>query len=144
MHEMGARKVELSELFETSDVVTLHSPWLKETEGMITGELLSSLKPNATFINTSRGALVREKELINVLGKRPDIMAILDVTHPEPPVIGSPLYRLDNVVLTPHIAGAMGDEVLRLADLAIEEFACWIAGRPLRYAITREALDKIA
>ncbi len=92
--------------------MTLHTPWLKETEGIVTGKLLSLMKPNATFINTSRGALMREDEDVRgAAGSRPDLTAVLDVTWPEPPAAGSAIYNLPNVVLTPHIAGSMGAEV---------------------------------
>lgn len=145
LRELGAARAEsLEEIFSQSDVVTIHTPWLKETEGIVTGELLAAMKPNATFINTSRGALVREDELIEVMRARPDLTAILDVTWPEPPVVGSPMYELENIILTPHIAGSMGTEVLRMADLMIEEFLLWVEGQPLRYAVTRELMARIA
>lgn len=145
LRELGAtRAASLEDVFSRSDVVTLHTPWLKETEGLITGALLASMKPNATFINTSRGALVREDEMIDVLRARPDLTALLDVTRPEPPAAGSPLYTLPNVVLTPHIAGSLGAEVHRMADFMIEEFHLWLEGQPLRYAVTRELMERIA
>lgn len=145
LRELGAARAEsLAEVFSTGDVVTLHTPWLKETEGIITGELLAAMKPNATFINTSRGALVREDEMIEVLRARPDLTAVLDVTWPEPPAAGSAIYTLPNIVLTPHIAGSMGREVRRMADLMIEEFLLWAEGQPLRYAVTRELMARIA
>jgi phosphoglycerate dehydrogenase-like enzyme len=145
LREFGTeRAASLEEVFATGDVVTVHTPWLKETEGIVTGKLLSLMKPNATFINTSRGALVREDEMIEVLRARPDLTAVLDVTWPEPPKEGSPIYDLPNIVLTPHIAGSMGDEVLRMADLMIEEFVLWAEGQPLRYAVTRELMERIA
>lgn len=145
LRELGTVRADsLEEVFSTGDIVTIHTPWLKETEGIVTGKLLSLMKPNATFINTSRGALVREDELIEVLTARPDLTAVLDVTWPEPPAEGSLIYSLPNIVLTPHIAGSMGDEVLRMADLMIEEFLLWAEGQPLRYAVTRELMARIA
>lgn len=145
LRELGAVRADsLEEIFATGDIVTIHTPWLKETEGIVNGKLLSLMKPNATFINTSRGALVKEDELIEVLTARPDLTAVLDVTWPEPPPADSPMYRLPNIVLTPHIAGSMGDEVLRMADLMIEEFLLWAEGQPLRYAVTRELMARIA
>lgn len=144
MAQMGVKKMELTELFANSDVISVHAPLLKETEGMITGQLIATMKSNATFINTARGGLVRETEMIDVLHARPDLTAILDVTAVEPLPSDSPLYQMKNVILTPHIAGAMGDEVLRLSDLMIEEFHTWRSGRSPRYAIKREALSRIA
>ncbi|HLH75129.1 MAG TPA: hydroxyacid dehydrogenase [Chloroflexota bacterium] len=136
--ELDVERCSLEDIFRRADVVSLHTPWLKETEGMITGAHLASMKPNATFINTSRGAIVRESELIEVLQRRPDLWAILDVTYPEPPVPGSPLYLLPNVVLTPHIAGAMDGECRRLGRYTVEELRRYVNGEPLRWAITRE------
>ncbi len=135
-----ARRVGLEELFARSEVVTLQAPLTEETEGMVTGELLASLPPDATFINTARGALVREKEMIEVLGVRSDLTAVLDVTNPEPPPPGSPLYDLPNVVLTPHIAGSAGREVRRMADLMVQEFEAWRNGGALRHAVTPDQL----
>jgi len=136
--QLGVRLASLPEVFAESDVVSLHSPWLKETEGMITGDLVDVLKPGATLINTARGALVREDELAAVLARRPDLTAVLDVTWPEPPAAGSPLYTLPNVVLTPHIAGSMDRECRRLGQAMIDEFDRWQRGEPLKWRIVRE------
>lgn len=137
--ELGVELCSLEELFRRSDVVTLHTPWLKETERMITGAHFVSMKPHSTFINTARGAIICEDELITVLEKRPDLMAILDVTFPhEPPEPQSPLWRLPNVVLTPHIAGSTGQECRRMGRFMIDEFKRYLAGQPLQWQITRE------
>jgi phosphoglycerate dehydrogenase-like enzyme len=134
----------LGELFRRSDVVSLHAPHLKETEGLITGAHLASMKPGATFINTARGAIVREPEMIEVLRQRPDLQAILDVTDPEPPAPDSPLYTLPNVVLTPHIAGSMDDECRRMGRYMVEELRRYLAGKPLRWQVTPEAAKRRA
>jgi phosphoglycerate dehydrogenase-like enzyme len=136
--ELAVRTASLREIFETCDVVSLHTPWLKETEGMITGAHFELMKPGATFINTARGAIVREQELIRVFQKRPEITAVLDVTHPEPPASESPLYSLPNIVLTPHIAGSSDRECRRMGRLMLDEFDRWIRGEPLKWSITRE------
>jgi phosphoglycerate dehydrogenase-like enzyme len=142
--ELGVELVSLDELFKRSDVVSLHAPWLKETENMITGELLSSLKVNAAFINTARGAIVNQPEMIDVLKKRPDLTAVLDVTWPEPPPAEDELFDLDNVVLTPHIAGSMHNECFRMAAYMSQEIDRYIAGEPLKWEITREQLASLA
>lgn len=136
--ELGVEMVLLERLFREADVVSLHTPWLPETEGMITGVHFTSMKQGATFINTARGAVVREQEMIDVLRQRPDLMAILDVTHPEPPVDVSPLYTLQNVVLTPHIAGSMGLECRRMGRCMVEEIQRYIEGKPLQWEITQQ------
>ena len=136
--ELDVKLCSLDELFIRSDVVSLHTPWLKETEGMITGEHFAAMKPNASFINTARGAVVREDEMIEVLRKRTDLMAILDVTYPEPPKPGSPLYTLPNVVLTPHIAGSMDRECNRMGSYMVEELRRYVRGEELKWQITEE------
>jgi phosphoglycerate dehydrogenase-like enzyme len=130
--------VSLEDLFASSEVVSLHAPLLPETEGMILGSHLASMKRNATLINTSRGAIVRETEMVEVLKERPDLWAVLDVTHPEPPEPGSRLYDLPNVVLTPHVAGSLGSECRRMGRLVVDELRRYVAGEPLQHEITRE------
>lgn len=135
---LGVRLVSLAELFRVSDLVSLHTPLLKETEGLITGALIESMKQNATLLNTSRGRIIRESEMIEVLRQRPDLTAVLDLTDPDPPDPGSPLYELENAVLTPHIAGSMGEECKRLGMSMAEEAERYACGKPLRWAISRE------
>jgi phosphoglycerate dehydrogenase-like enzyme len=136
--KLNVRLVALDELFQQADVISLHTPWLKQTEGLVTGAHFASMKPGATFINTSRGAVVRETEMIRVLQDRPDLWAILDVTWPEPPPKDSPLYTLPNVIVTPHIAGSMDGECRRMGQYMIGELRRFLAGQPLQYQITRE------
>ncbi len=114
--------VSLEELFAKSYIVSNHIPDLPTTRGVLTRKLFESLRDGATFINTGRGAQVVEEDLIAVLKERPDLTALLDVTWPEPPPPDSELWRLPNVVISPHIGGTTGHEVVRLADCAIAEF----------------------
>lgn len=132
---LGVQLCTLDELFERADVVSLHAPWLEETVGMITGEHFRRMKPGATFLNTARGAIVREPEMIEALQERPDLFAILDVTYPEPPVDDSPLYTMPNVVLTPHIAGSLGNEIARMGMYMADELGRYLAGEPLAWEI---------
>jgi phosphoglycerate dehydrogenase-like enzyme len=131
---LGVSKVELLEAFERGNVVSNHLANLPATVGLLRGEHLAALPQNATFINTGRGATVRENEMIEVLQQRSDLSALLDVTYPEPPREDSPLWTMPNVFLTSHIAGSIGDEVVRMADYIIEEFDAWEKGEPLRIA----------
>jgi phosphoglycerate dehydrogenase-like enzyme len=128
----------LEDVFRRADVVSLHTPWIKETEGLITGDHINLMKRNATFINTSRGAVIREQEMIEVLQQRPDIYALLDVTYPEPPVKNSPLYSLENVILTPHIAGSMSTECHRMGEYMAEELGRYLRGETLKWCISKE------
>lgn len=142
--QLGVRLVDLDTLFREADVVSLHTPWLKETEGLITGAHFEAMKPGSTFINTARGAVVREPEMIAVLQRRPDITAFLDVTYPEPPAPGSPLYTLPNVMLTPHIAGSMDAECRRMGRYAVEELQRFLSGAPLKWQVSRELAARLA
>jgi phosphoglycerate dehydrogenase-like enzyme len=141
---LGVRLVDLETLFRESDVVSLHTPWLKETVGMITGKHFDLMKPSATFINTARGAVVDEPGMIQVLTRRPDLMAVLDVTYPEPPVAGSPLWTLPNVVLTPHIAGSADRECERMGHYMADELERLIAGKPLLWSVSKERAQTMA
>jgi phosphoglycerate dehydrogenase-like enzyme len=143
--ELKVELCSLEEVMQQSDVVSVHTPLLPQTKGLITGEHFAQMKPHATFINTSRGGIVREQEMIDVLHNRPDLYAVLDVTDPEPPIAGSPLYELPNVILTPHIAGALSiDEIARLGEFMVAELERYVAGQPLSYAISREQMERLA
>ncbi|CAM2968748.1 hydroxyacid dehydrogenase [Rariglobus hedericola] len=136
--EFNVTLVSLDDIFRHCDVVSLHTPWLKQTEGMIQGKHFELMKSGATFLNTARGAIVNEPEMIQVLARRPEVTALLDVTWPEPPVPGSPLYSLPNVVLTPHIAGSQETECRRMGQLMVDEFDRWAKGEPMRWAISKD------
>jgi phosphoglycerate dehydrogenase-like enzyme len=135
---LGVEMVSLDEVFSRGDVVSLHTPWLDSTGGMIRGEHFARMKPGASFINTARGAVVREEEMVEALQQRPDLYAVLDVTWPEPPASESPLFTLPNVFLTPHIAGSMNGECHRMGRYMLEELERYLQGQPLKYEVTRE------
>jgi phosphoglycerate dehydrogenase-like enzyme len=141
---LDVRRVSLETLFRESDVVSCHTPWLKETERMLREEHFASMKPNATFINTARGAVVDEAGLIKVLEKRPDLWALLDVTWPEPPAADSPLRTLPNVIYTPHIAGSMDNECRRMGRTMIEEYDLFAKGQPMRYQVSEKMAQTLA
>ncbi|MDA1043784.1 MAG: hydroxyacid dehydrogenase [Verrucomicrobia bacterium] len=140
----GVEKVILEELFKRGHVISLHTPWLPETEGLITKAHFLSMQKDATFINTARGAVVDEAGMTTALKARPDLLAVLDVTHPEPPAADSPLYTLPNVVLTPHIAGSMDHECARMGRYMADELRRYCAGEALRWNITRERASMLA
>ncbi len=142
--ELRIKFVSVEEIFKSCDVVSLHLPSNEKTNGLIGKELLSLLKPGATLINTARGAVINQPELIEFLKVRPDVYACIDVTDPEPPEPGCPLFTLPNVVLTPHLAGSMGQECRRLGGYMFQELERYLGGRPLQWAITRELASKIA
>ncbi len=141
---LGVEKVELTKLFSDCYVVSNHLPNLESLRGVLNRPLFESMRQGATFINTGRGAQVDEEALIETLQRRQDLTALLDVTDPEPPPASSPFYKMANVRLTSHIAGSMNDEVVRMADYMLEEFAAWDAGRPLKHSVSKEMLATMA
>ena len=141
---LGAEKVELEELFTRCQTISNHVANLPATVGMLHGGLFDRMKPTAAFINTGRGAQVVEADLIRALQAEPERVAVLDVTWPEPPEDGSPLYTLPNVFLTPHIAGSSGQEVARMGCYMRDQFEKFAAGQPCEYAVTLKMLETMA
>jgi phosphoglycerate dehydrogenase-like enzyme len=144
--ELGAKKVSLEELFETCAVISNHVANLPATVGMLHYGLFSRMSETATLINTGRGAQVVEADLIRALEECPGRTAVLDVTYPEPPEVGSAFYRLPNVFLTPHIAGSAGDEVARMGEQMAGAFADWQkdGSRLLDCEVTEKMLETMA
>jgi len=143
--EIGAEKVDdINDAFRRGRVVSNHLANVPETEGLITAEQFELMRPDAAFINTARGATVVEADLVEVFSRRLDLTALLDVTDPEPPTADSDLYGLANIHITSHISGALGSEIVRMADFMIDEFLAWEQGNPLRYEITAEMLPRLA
>jgi len=144
-HQLGGKRCDLETIFRESDVVSLHTPLLDETRGMIQGKHFDLMKPNSVFINTARGAIICEDEMIAVLQTRDDIIAMLDVTYPEPPLPDSPLRTLPNVVLTPHIAGAVGSgEIREFGVTMLAELKRYLSGTPLQWRVTYDKFIHMA
>lgn len=140
---LGAELVPLDGLLAASDVVSLHAPLLPETRGILDARRLASMRDGAVLVNTARGGLVDaaalEAELVS--GR---LSAVIDTTEPEVLPASSPLYTLPNVFLTPHIAGSIGCETRRMLDLVLDEIERFGRGEPLRHAVRREDLARIA
>ncbi len=134
----GVERVSLGQIFRDSDVVSVHTPVLPETIGLVDGRLIRLMKADATLVNTSRGKILHQPSLIDSLRARPDLTAILDVTDPEPPTATDPLFTLPNIIVTPHIAGSHGRECQRLGSYMVQEYTRFLAGEELRWRITRE------
>jgi phosphoglycerate dehydrogenase-like enzyme len=103
--QLGVRYLPLDELLKVSDIVTLHVPLMPETRDMIDARALKLMKPTAVIVNTSRGGLIHEADLAEALANGTIAGAGLDVFSQEPPPADHPLFKLDNVLLTPHMAG---------------------------------------
>ncbi|NHI16599.1 hydroxyacid dehydrogenase [Microbacterium excoecariae] len=130
----GAELVTLADLLPSVDVLTLHAPELPSTRHMIGARELAALPDGAVLINTARGALVDHDALARACAAG-RIDAVLDVTDPEPLPTSSPLLALDNVAVTPHLAGSLGGETRRLADAALDELEAYAAGLPPRHPV---------
>ncbi len=140
---LGVTPVDLDTLVATSDVVSLHAPDTPETRGMIDARRLGLMRPGTLLVNTARGPLVDTEALTgHLVDGRLD--AVLDVTSPEPLPPGHPLWDLPNVFLTPHLAGAQGNEVGRLGALAVDELARYARGEPFGHPVHRADLGRIA
>lgn len=143
-YNIGLKKVTLEELFSKSNVISNHLADNEATRNILDKKLFESMLPYSTFINTGRGKQVVEADLIEVLKKRKDITALLDVTVCEPPDDDSELYSLDNCFMTPHIAGSNGHEVWRLSKFAIDECERYIRGETCDSEISKEMFNKMA
>jgi phosphoglycerate dehydrogenase-like enzyme len=141
--ELGAERVELDALFSRSDILSVHAPLLPETVGLVDARLLGLLRDGSVLINTARGRIIDAAALEKEC-RSGRIDAVLDVTDPEPLPPDSPLLELPNVFLTPHLAGAVGNEVARLGELAVGELERFAAGAPLLHAITATDFGRIA
>ncbi|WP_172384273.1 hydroxyacid dehydrogenase [Streptomyces sp. MNP-20] len=132
---LGVRGVGLRELFAQSDVVSVHTPLLPETRGLVGRDLIAALRRDAVLINTARGAVVDQDALTEAVtaGR---IRAVLDVTDPDVLPPGHPLWECENALLTPHLAGSQGNEWRRLTDLAVSEVARWAAGDGFAHAVS--------
>ena len=119
---LNARRVELDELMETSDVISLHTPLNDATRGLIGAQTLARMKSTAIIINTGRGPVVDEAALYEGLRDGAIAGAGLDVFESEPLAADSPLLTLDNIVVTPHIAGTTLDTWTRRLDFAFGNF----------------------
>ena len=142
--DLGVTPCSPEELFATCSVVSNHLANNPQTKKMLTYQHFSSMLPYATFINTGRGAQVVEEDLVRALTERPDLTALLDVTDPEPSPEGHPFYSLPNCYLTPHVAGSLGGEVVRMAEYMADEYEAYAAGSPCRYEVSLHMLETMA
>lgn len=140
--KLGVTKLDLAELLSRADVVSLHAPANAHTRHMLNAQGLALMKDDALLINTGRGTLIDEAALIKELSNG-RFFAFLDVTDPEPPSAESPLRKLNNVVVTPHIAGCI-ENCNRMGELAVEELRRFFAGETAVYQVTPELLKRIA
>ncbi|WP_353508954.1 hydroxyacid dehydrogenase [Intrasporangium sp.] len=141
---LGVRLASVDDLLASCDVVSLHAPLLPSTHHLIDARRLASIPSGSTLINTARGGLIQHEALVAEL-QSGRIRAVLDATDPfEPLALDSPLRTLDNVVVTPHVAGALGNELFRLGVHAADNAARLQEGRPLQGLVTLDELARMA
>ena len=126
---------DLDELLAQSDFVSLHVPLTEKTRHMVDAAFLSKMKPNATLVNTSRGAVVDQTALYKALRQEQIRAAALDVTDPEPLPLDDPLLTLDNCLITPHIASASHHTRTLMAEVAAQNLLLGLQGKPLLHCV---------
>lgn len=134
--ELNAQPVPFEELLQESDIVTLHVPLNRHTRHMISERELGMMKPTAYLINACRGPVVDEKALCQALKQQRIAGAGLDVLEQEPAPVDNPLFELDNVIITPHMAGTSNETNLRAASFAYSNIQRVLAGNPPESLIT--------
>lgn len=141
--KMGVKKASLEEIFSKCLVISNHAPAIDSTDRMITKKHFELMQSGATFINSGRGTTIVEEGMCEVLAKRKDIAAIVDVVVEKNPPEESPLNRLNNLFRTPHIAGANGTEESELAMSLVRELKRYLNGEPLTAEITPEIYERM-
>ena len=127
----GVRYVSLDELLENSDYITLHCPLNDQTKYMINKETIAKMKPSAVIVNTGRGPLINEANLCEALAAKRIAGAGLDVQEVEPPAEDSPLYTLDNVIITPHMGWKGLETRQRLVGIIRDNVQAFFKGEPI-------------
>ena len=127
----GIRYVSLDELLEYSDYITLHCPLNEQTKYMINKVAISKMKPSAVIVNTGRGPLINEADLCEALAAKRIAGAGLDVQEVEPPAEDSPLYTLDNVIITPHMGWKGLETRQRLVGIIRDNVQAFFKGEPI-------------
>lgn len=142
--KLGIIPATLDEIFTQCDVITNHLADKDELIGVLNGELFAKMKPYATFINTGRGRQVDHDGLLEAMRQKDTRTALLDVTYPEPLPADHGLWNCSNVVISPHIAGSSGREVVRMAWLMLDEEERIKNGEPPLYEVTLDMLKHMA
>lgn len=135
---LGIIRVDMEELLERSDFVSLHVPLTTETKGIIDEKALRRMKPNAILVNAARGPVVDTQALVRALKEKWIAGAALDVTDPEPLPPEHELYRLSNCLIAPHIGSATWNTRRRMAERACQNLLAGLEGRRLPLCVNPE------
>jgi glyoxylate reductase len=136
--DLGAQRVDLDVMLRESDFVSVHANLSDATNGLFDAAHLRKMKRTAIFVNTSRGQIVKEKDLYEALRDGVIFAAGLDVTDPEPPRMDNPLLTLPNVVIAPHVGSATVATRNAMATIAADNLLAGVEGRPLPHWVNPE------
>lgn len=139
--QFGARRVDFDALLSEADFLSIHADLNDTTRGLFNAKAFRKMKPTAVFVNTARGPLVVEADLLEALQKGTIFAAGLDVTDPEPPDPASPLLRQPNCVVVPHIASATVTSRNGMAEIAAANLLAGLRGEPLPHWVNPQAAD---
>jgi D-3-phosphoglycerate dehydrogenase len=129
LEAQGVTAVTLKELFAVSDVISLHLPYSQETHHLVDSQILSLMKPSAVIVNTARGKIIDEQALYEALVNKKIGGAGLDVFEQEPLPLNSPLLKLDNITLTPHVSSQTVESLWRIYQMAIDIATDFFGGK---------------
>lgn len=143
--DLGVKKATLEEIFSECVTISNHLANNEQTKGMLDYSLFSKMKKNATFINTGRGAQLVPEDLIRAMKDVPTRTALLDVTDPQEPLQkDNPLWQCENIFISPHRAGSVSKEVLRMGEYMWDEYTRVSNNEPPKYEVTMEMLTTMA
>lgn len=132
---LGVKYVKFNKLISQSDIVSIHVPYTKETDQMFNEKVFRKMKKTAFLINTARGKIINEKDLISALRKRTIAGAALDVFQTEPIDKNHPLIKMQNVVLAPHIGSSTKETRASMADITVRNLNLGINGKKPIYSV---------
>jgi D-3-phosphoglycerate dehydrogenase / 2-oxoglutarate reductase len=139
----GVRSATFEELLTQSDIITIHCPLTAETRGMINEAAFAQMKPTAVLVNTARGPIVDMKAVEEALSSNRIVAAALDVVDPEPLPLDSPLYKLPNLILTPHAAAYSAEAVKLVRRETLDGALRVLRGQTPRTVANPEVLKKV-
>jgi D-3-phosphoglycerate dehydrogenase len=136
-----AKRVDFQTLLQTSDYISVHTPLTDKTEYMFDRKAFDGMKPGMTLVNTARGRIVKEEDLLYALDKGILSAVALDVTEREPLSMEDPLLRNENVIVTPHFAWYSEDSLKRLQQIVAEEAVRILSGQFPKHLVNRQVLQ---
>ncbi len=138
--KVGIKLTDFETVLKTADIISIHAALTPETKGMVGHDQFSLMKPSAILVNCARGGIVNEKALFEALQNKNIFGAALDVFETEPPEVGYPLLKLENIVLTPHIAASTKDAQLRAGTITIQQVLLVLNGQSPKYCVNEDKI----